>query len=106
VGPEGDTGPQGITGPSGPAGEAGVTVAFGTTGTAPNSTNPTPAQMKSAIEALKSPAKVNDVFWHIPTDRAFVLTNVSTPTFSEYNRVVSGGNIIFDGSNSRIIIAD
>ena len=106
-GPSGPDGPQGNVGPTGANGAPGATVAFGTTGNNPNGNDPSPADMKTAIEALKSPAVANkDIFWHIPTDRTFLITNVTTPTFSEYDRVVKGGNIVFDGTNRRIVIAD
>jgi len=63
--------------------------------------------MLAAITSLKSPAIVNkDIFWHIPTDRAFKLTNISTPTFDEYARVTADTNVQFDGPNKKIVISD
>ena len=101
AGPQGGTGAQGAVGPTG---DAGATIAFHTSGTDPASNS----VKKSTIEALKSPAVAGDVYWHIPTDRAFVYSGSGT-TFTEYVRVSTpgtNGSIKMDGSNGRIDIFD
>jgi hypothetical protein len=67
----------------------------------------------NALRGNDSTPRSGDVFWHIPTDRAFELTNNvangSNANFSEYNRVTASGNIKFIGSPSnqpQIVIND
>ena len=53
---------------------------------------------------MKSPALAGDVYWHIPTDRAFRYSG-SGNTFTEYARVSApgaSGSIKMDGTNGRI----
>ena len=81
-----------------------MTMAFHTTGTSPGSDS----VKKSTIEGLKSPAVAGDVYWHIPTDRAFRYSGSGT-TFTEYARVSTpgpSGSIKMDGTNGRIDILD
>jgi hypothetical protein len=99
----GATGPLGNVGPTGALGEAGVTLAFDTTAAIGSN-----AVKKSTIEGLKSPAVAGDVYWHIPTDRAFRYSGSGT-TFTEYARVSTpgpNGSIQMDGTNGRIDILD
>jgi hypothetical protein len=101
-GPAGPQGGTGTTGATGPTGDAGATIAFHTSGTSPAADS----VKKSTIEALKSPAVAGDVYWHIPTDRAFVYSGSGT-SFTEYQRVStpgSSGSIQMDGTNGRINI--
>ena len=101
-GPAGPQGGTGTTGATGPTGSPGATIAFHTSGTSPASDS----VKKSTIQALKSPAIAGDVYWHIPTDRAFLFSGSGT-TFTEYQRVSkpgSSGSIQMDGTNGRINI--
>jgi hypothetical protein len=98
-GAQGNVGPQGVLGAQGAAGN---TIAFDTAATVA-----TDAGKKTLIESVKTPIVLGDIYWHIPSDRAFYCTNTSTPVFAEYDRVTSGGNnIIFDGTNKQIRIRD
>jgi hypothetical protein len=102
AGPTGGPGGSGVQGPTGPAGAPGATIAFDTVanGGVPRSDS----LKKSTIEAVKSPALAGDVYWHIPSDRAFKY-NGSGTSFTEYARVSapgSSGSIKMDGTNGRI----
>ena len=102
TGPQGAQGGTGAQGAVGPTGDAGATIAFHTSGTSPAADS----VKKSTIEALKSPAVSGDVYWHIPTDRAFEYSGSGT-TFTEYQRVTkpgASGSIKMDGTNGRIDI--
>ena len=92
---------QGIQGASG---APGATIAFHTAGTSPASDS----VKKSTIETVKSPALAGDVYWHIPTDRAFRYSGSGT-TFTEYTRIstpTASGSIKLDAPNNRIDILD
>jgi hypothetical protein len=74
--------------------------------------------MHTAISNLRGSGNnpiAGDVFFHLPSLRSFAYDGSGTANsdFTEITSVVSGGgvgsnngNIIFDGVNSRIIIAD
>ena len=112
VGPKGATGPQGAqgaqggtgaTGAPGPEGDAGVTIAFDT-----QSSIRSDANKKTFIESVKSPAREGDIYWHIPTDRAFKYNGTGT-SFTEYTRIstpTGTGSIALDAPNNRIDIFD
>ena len=105
TGPTGPTGGTGATGPAGPAGAAGAVIAFDTNGSA--SSVPSDANKKSAIESVSSDstARSGDIFLHVLSQRVFKY-NGSGTSFTELDTVVSSGNILMDGPNSRIIISD
>ena len=100
VGPTGIQGPIGITGPQGTAGAPGATIAFDVAASIA-----TDQGKYNVINALKSPPTAGDIYWHVQTDRAWKYSGSGT-TFTELDRVTASGNIVFDGSNSRIIIVD
>ena len=119
TGGAGNTGPTGTVGPTGPAGAAGKAVVFDSTtsGLAAGAV-PSGSVMHTAISNLRGSGNnpiAGDVFFHLPSLRSFEYDGSGTANsdFTEITSVVSGGgvgsntgNIIFDGVNSRIIIAD
>ena len=119
TGGAGATGPTGTVGPTGPAGAAGKAVVFDSTtsGLAAGAV-PSGSAMHTAISNLRGTGNnpiAGDVFFHLPSLRSFEYDGSGTANsdFTEITSVVSGGGvgsnngkIIFDGVNSRIIIAD
>ena len=103
-GPQGAKGAQGATGATGatgPEGDAGVTIAFDTASSIASNSG-----KKTLIEGVKSPARSGDIYWHIPTDRAFKY-NGSGTSFTEYTRIstpTGTGSISLDAPNNRIDI--